>query len=258
MGINNKNYSNGSTSEVVFENNTSGVDTKSRAINMAKVYIYLAVQLLITGVVAFGLGALFAWWMSRDYTNAKNTLNILTIISGLICVILCFGIAGSLTKSGKLVKPLVIVYNVLMGLLISTLTIWVDWRILGMAFGITTAIFFVDAIIGMFAKGNMNWIAFAATTMLVGAGIMALVTWPFAIFMNSYNPSMVSLVWAIDIIFFVAINLITLVDIVRLNKIAERGKMEDNLALYCAFTIYVDFIYIFVRLVMYLAIATRR
>ena len=81
MGINNKNYSNGSTSEVVFENNTSGgVDTKSRALNMAKVYLYLALQILITAAVSFGTGALFSWWLSKDYTGASRGLSIISIV----------------------------------------------------------------------------------------------------------------------------------------------------------------------------------
>lgn len=252
MGINNKNY--GSNSTVIVEQNEGSVNTKARVLNMAKVYLYLGLELLITGVVAFGLGFAFHFWMQSDPNGAKSGLLAILITSGVLAIIMCFVLSASMLGKGKLVKPIIFVYTILMGVLISTLVMYVDWRILGMAFGITCAIFLVDALIASFIKKDLNWVAFAAVSMIFGAGICALITLPFTLIMPA---NMIGMVWAIDIIFFIAINLITLVDIVRMNKIAETGAMEGNLALYCSFTIYVDFIYIFIKLVYYLGLANR-
>ena len=37
-----------------------------------------------------------------------------------------------------------------------------------------------------------------------------------------------------------------------IKKITERGEMSTNLELYCAFTLYVDFIYILIRVIYFL------
>ncbi|MDD3841246.1 MAG: hypothetical protein PHI75_00800, partial [Bacilli bacterium] len=56
----------------------------------------------------------------------------------------------------------------------------------------------------------------------------------------------------IDGAIFVAMLLITMYDVWRIQQIANRGGESNNLALYCAFSLYVDFMYILMRLIFIL------
>jgi len=47
--------------------------------------------------------------------------------------------------------------------------------------------------------------------------------------------------------------LITIFDVWRVKKIAQRGEQTNNVALFCAFNLYVDFIYIFIRVLSFVA-----
>ena len=91
-------------------------------------------------------------------------------------------------------------------------------------------------------------------SMLFGSMIVFLFSW----LMSLWMPALGMMIYIIDFVIFIAIMLLTLVDIVRITRIAEQGEMSTNLALYCSFIIYVDFIYIFIRIVYYLAIFSQR
>ena len=256
MGINNRNYntSNPSIEEPV-KNNDTVAKAGSRALNMAKVYGYLFLALLFTGGFAFGFGYLFSVWMVNNPEQAKAGLLGILIGCGVGLLILTFVVNGVAFKNKHSVLPYYIAYVVLMGVLLSTFTMFIDWRLLGIAFGITSLIIGIDAIIALFAKGNFNWVAMMAMTLLLGSGIVFLFSWMLIFF----NPGLfTSFLYVINFVVFIAVVLFTLVDIVRINKIAEQGEMSNNLSLYCSFIIYVDFIYIFIRIVYFLAIATSK
>ena len=61
-----------------------------------------------------------------------------------------------------------------------------------------------------------------------------------------------------DLIFTLALAVVLLIvvaaDAYNIKNIIRRGQMNDNLALYCAFTMYSDFIVIFIRVLYVLAL----
>ena len=61
-----------------------------------------------------------------------------------------------------------------------------------------------------------------------------------------------------DLIFTLALAVVLLIvvaaDAYNIKNIIRRGQMNDNLALYCAFTMYSDFIVIFIRVLYALAL----
>lgn len=79
--------------------------------------------------------------------------------------------------------------------------------------------------------------------LLMGSGILILVN----LLMHSST-----LYWVISFAIFAAMMFITIFDIWNIKKITERGEMSTNLELYCAFTLYVDFIYILIRIIYFL------
>ena len=62
-----------------------------------------------------------------------------------------------------------------------------------------------------------------------------------------------------DLIFTLALAVVLLIvvaaDAYNIKNIIRRGQMNDNLALYCAFTMYSDFIVIFIRVLYVLALS---
>ena len=66
--------------------------------------------------------------------------------------------------------------------------------------------------------------------------------------------------WITDFVIFGIIFVITAIDINRVKKIAEMGGFSSNtnLAIYCAYTLYVDFINIFLRVLYYVMVSKSR
>ena len=110
------------------------------------------------------------------------------------------------------------------------------------------------ALIAFLSKGNLSGLAITGIGLLIGALMLSLVNW----IMWLVSPATWSVLYiAIQFIVLAAVMLITIYDMWRIKKIAERGEMNTNVELYCAFTLYVDFIYIFIRIVSVI-LASRR
>ena len=251
MGINNRNYNTSEPTLVEEKPSATVIQVGNRALNMAKVFGYLFGALLFTGVIAFGVGYLFSLWLVSDVENASSGILAMLVVSAIGLIIMSFVVHGVAMRNKHSVLPYYITYVTLMGILLSTFTMFIDWRILGVAFGITSIVIGVDALIALFAKGNFSWAAMLGLSLLFGSMIVLLFSWLMSLWLPA---EFTMLIYIIDFVIFIAILLLTLVDIVRITKIAEQGEMSTNLALYCSFIIYVDFIYIFVRIVYYIAI----
>ena len=230
--------------EVVGQSNTG-------ILSFAKVFLYMFVGLAITTAVAFGVAGAFYYALTQgavlDFILQVGL--IMTIISAISLFILMI-IINVVTLRGKhsIVAPAVL-YCVLMGVVLSWFTLLVDWRILGMAFGITSGIFLIMTLIALLTKGNLHPLLTMAMGLFIGAGILCLVNW-----LIGSN----TIAWVVTFAIFAAMMFITMFDIWNIKKICEKGAMSNNLAMYCAFTLYVDFIYILVRIIYFLLIIFAR
>lgn len=220
-------------------------NNSSLAVNMGKVFLYMFIGLAITAAISFGLG----YFIYTEYaTKGEAVFNVylgLLIGSaiGLFILMLIINFVVIRGKHSVLVPG--ILYAVLMGVLLSTFTLFIDWKILGMAFGITSGIFLIMTLISLISKGNMSAFGVLALGLLIGSGILILVN----LLLRSET-----LYWVISFAIFAVLMFVTMYDIYNIKKICENGAMSNNLALYCAFNIYVDFINIFIRIVYYLLI----
>ena len=86
--------------------------------------------------------------------------------------------------------------------------------------------------------------------LFVGCGILSLVNLLIMLIAPSIFQPMY---WIVSLGMFAAVMFITMFDIWNIKRICQTGELSNNLALYCAFTLYVDFIYIFVRILTILA-----
>ncbi len=248
------NYSN---NKVVFDNDSgkSISNKSSKAFNLTKVFGYCFIGLLITGLVAFGLGYLFNLWLINNYDVARRSLLFILIGTGIALIVMTFVIQGVFLKGRHSLYIPSLIYVILMGAMLSTMTIFIDWQILGYAFLITSGIFAIMTLIALISKNNLSGLAIVGMMMIFGALFVWLFTWLFTIWFPVVN---MTLSYILNFVIFAAVMLITIADLYRIGKICEQGEMSNNLSLYCAFTIYTDFIYIFIRIAALLSSTSNR
>ena len=221
-----------------------GQKSRSGSLSFAKIFLYMFLGLALTTGVAFGVGAILVYSCPNFETFYNVYLGLM--IGSAVAIIIMTLIINLVFMRGKhsILVP-AIIYCVLMGVLLSSFPIFIDWWLLGMAFGITCGIFLLMTIIAVLTKGNMSPLLMLGIGLLIGSGILALINLLMA------SPM---LYWIVSFAIFAAMMFITMFDIWNIKKITERGEMTTNLELYCAFTLYVDFIYILIRVIYFLII----
>ena len=232
---------------------------KSTGLSIAKVFGYMFFGLLITAGIALGLGFLFSKFLLADAATeiedrVQETSAIILLIalvaSFIGIVVLSFVVPIVALRNRRSVLVPAIIYSVLMGVMLSTLVVFIDWLILGLTFGITAVIFGLMALIALISKSRLNGLAIAAIGLFVGAGFIALTMW--ILMLVGVNVTL--LYWIVSFAVFAAVMFITMWDMARIKTIAEKGEMNQNVSLYCAFILYNDFINIFLRLLRFIII----
>jgi len=173
-----------------------------------------------------------------------------TLIGSFIGLFLVSFIVNIVALRGKhsIAVP-AIIYSVLMGIVFSEFVLFVPYWILGTAFVITSMVFAIMFFIARVTKRNLNWLGTLGFGLLMGALMMSF----FFFFLYFLFPAYFSWLYVIiDGVIFLAMILITMFDVWRIQKIADKGSESRNLALYCAFSLYVDFMYILMRVIFIL------
>ena len=229
--------------------------TGNTVLSIAKVFLYMFAGLLITALVAFGVGALVYYQVGIGNENATNIYLGLIIGSAIALLIDMLVINFVVLRGRHSVLVPGIIFCVLVGVLFSMLTLYIPWEIIGMAFGITALTFLVMSLIAFLTKGNMAPIVIVIIGLAIGAGTLALFNWIFALLTGRVIET---LYWIVEFAVFALILFVTIFDLWRIKKIAENGGMDNNLALYCAFVMYTDFINVFIRILYFLLIIFAR
>ena len=225
--------------------------TSSGTLSFAKVFLYMCMYLAITAAVAFGIGYIIFTSYNKAIAGGGSGEEVLTpylgvLIGAAIAMIIMMLVTNFVIIRGKrsVLVPSII-YSVLVGVLFSALTIFVDWRVIGLAFGITSGVFLIMGVIALFTKGNLAPLGMMGFGLLLGGALLALFNW---IIGSS------TLYWIVSFVIFAAIMFITMFDIWNVKKITENGAADRNISFYCAFIMYVDFINIFIRILYFLII----
>ncbi len=219
--------------------------------SLAKIFGYMFIGLLITSVVALGLGYLVSYLMSISpdaETSEMIMIGVVAvlIVSAIALIVMSFVVPIVAIRNKHSVLVPAIIYTIVMGVMLSTITAFIPWYILGLTFGITSVIFGLMALIAILSKSRLNGLAIVAMGLFAGAGLLALSMW-ILMLTGVMTGEMVWLYWVIVLVTFAAMMFITIWDIARIKKIAQEGEMNQNLSLYCAFILYNDFISILLR-----------
>ncbi len=222
---------------------------------LAKVFGYMFIGLLITAVVAFGWN--FVLQKICFDANGQLTDNGATIVltTGVISIVgmLVISFLISILSIFRQKAPWVgfILYAICVGLALTILLFTgISVAVFAEAFGITALAFGSMFLIGYFTKTKINWFAFIA----MGLGIAILLTslvWGIYFLVSRQNSILLD--WGISLAIIAFEMIIVAADAYNINKIATRGEKSTNLALFCAFNMYCDFIVIFIRIVALLA-----
>ena len=235
-------------SSLAFSQDTGKVKTKF----LALIFLYLALGVFVT----LGVGLLYSYILWSSFETGSNEMAIAYMatfaISGIGIFVMMIINSIYISKTNKAPWVGFLIFAVLYGLLFSgvLLTGVITFYTLMEALGITTGLFLIMFLLGYFSKINWNPIAFIALTMLIG---VLLVSMFFGIWYLISPSTFMLLDFIISIIFIIAVTLIVGVDANRAAKIAASGMANNNLALFMAYNFYVDFIGIFLRVLLLLA-----
>ena len=241
-------------------------DKQSKGAFLTKVFGMMFLCLLITTVVAAGLGFGSQFFLDQAIkagneelaTNIVYALVGTLIVSVIALLVMSFVLPITFIRRRHNILVPLMIYVVLMGIMLSTFTFIFDWVILVESFGITSVIFGVMALLGYISKGRLTGIGFILLGLVIGALGLSLVNWLMIMF-GGVSAANVQLSWIVSLLIFAFLMLVTLYDVHRIKKIAEAGAGQDNnLTYYCAYILYSDFIAILIRVIYYVALISGR
>lgn len=230
----------GHTSEKV---RPSEVTATSGSKFIGATFLYMALALVLTFGVVAGLGAFLRYGLYNGSAFELQTFLYFFIGALILYIPVMIWVHIAACRQGKTVGPAFFTYSIVMGVLLSPIALYDLWILL-ISFGTTCLAFAIMALIAWTSKKNMSTLAVIGSGLLIGGLILALVNLLLSFFWSGFS----YIYPLISVIFFVAIILLTIVDLKRVQQIAQSGMGTKNLAMLCALNLYVDFIYIFIRI----------
>ena len=202
-----------------------------------KVFAWLVIGLLVTFGVGYGLNIFFI----NNIEIAAKVFNggafwIIVIIELVLAVVLSLGLKKF---NPTVTKLLYLLYTAITGVTFSALFMYFQMSSIILIFGVTAIIFALFAIIGSKLNVDLSKFGLYLLIALIGVIIVSIIN----IFIQSSQLSM--FVSAIAILIF---TLYIGYDIKKIGALLDSEIDEENIAVYGAFQLYLDFINIFIRL----------
>ena len=152
-----------------------------------------------------------------------------------------------MTRSKTSAVVIYSIYALLLGIVLSSFLIMYDLGTITYAFGTTCLVFGIMAIYGYFTKRDLSGFASILTMFLIGALLVSLVNLLCFYFIGAEVYSAIN--WVISYVILGVIIGYVAFDIQRLKRAAECGALVSSIPIYLAFSLYTDFVAIFIRLV---------
>ena len=224
---------------------------------VGKTMLWFGFGILLTAGLALGLPQLYqnlGWIVLSEShqiaaiaASGARAINIITITCAIVAFITSIVSSFTIFKSQEHVAYAIVpyfIYVLCWGGILSIFCMFFDWYTIGLAFGSTSLVFFSIGIIGYLSRGRIGWAWGLVGGLFMGALPLIIVN----IFLRSPV-----LYWVIEFAFLIAILLFVFIDFRRIGEYSRNGATSTGLAIYCAFNIYCDFIYIFVKLLQIIA-----
>jgi FtsH-binding integral membrane protein len=215
---------------------------RSTASPLVKVFTWMAIALGFTALMAF---VIFFGFVSG--VIPANIFTGLMIGSGITLLVSYFWfLFGSFRRGqGNPTIPFFL-YSGAMGVILSTLPFVYSIELIGTSFGISALVFGIFAYYGATTK-----------TSLLGVGQFAFVAFIGLILLSISNIFIgsASIDWLISFGIFGVVLLFVAYQVWYVKQISDSGDITTAQAMFLAFSLYVSFINIFLRVLRYLAIA---
>ena len=244
------------TKDQVFGTNHNSVGVKPSEVTVESgskfigaVFFYMALALLVTFAVTGGMGALFRFAIYDGSEQSAQAFLMFFIGALILYIPVMIWVHIAARRNGKSVPVAFFVYSILMGVIISPICVVFDFWTILIALGTTVLAFAVMALIAWTTKKNLSGFAVVGFGLLIGALVLSLFNFILYLIVG-FEP----LYWLVSFLFFVAIIILTIVDLNNVKRIAMSGGASKNIAFMCALNLYVDFIYIFIRILRFVAI----
>jgi FtsH-binding integral membrane protein len=206
------------------------------------VFAWMAVALGVTALMALGVFFAFASGLISDDLFAG-----LMIGSAITLMISYFWfLFGSLRRGEGNPSIPFFLYSGSMGVILSTLPFAYPIELIGTAFGVSALVFGIFAYYGATTK-----------TSLLGVGQFTLVAFMGLILLSLVNLFIgsVSVDWFISFGIFGVVLLMVAYQVWIVKQISQTGDITRSQAMYIAFSLYISFINIFLRILRFIAVS---
>ncbi len=233
---------------------------------LAKCFGYMSLGLAVSALVAFLSSLLFVYVLSWSCDPSTGEISgaafvgyiAVMVISGIGLLIDGIVVNAVIAKNKRSAWVPYIIYCVLMGVLLSSLLIaGISFYTVAETFLLTSFAFLAMFLIGYFSKANLNVfgmvLGMAAMMFLLSAsfwGIMVLVSGNSFLY-YFYDMVVSGVVMLISIV-------VVAIDAYNIKRLLANGEGMKNLALFCAYQMYCDFIVIFLRVLYVLLLVGGR
>jgi len=210
---------------------------------LVKVFTWMAIALGFTAVTALGVFlALINGFISVELFNG------LLIGSGITLLVSYFWFLFGSFRRNENATPTIpfFLYSGAMGVVLSTLPFVYPIELIATAFGVSALVFGIFAIYGATTKTSLLGLGQFVFVAFLGLIILSLVN----LFIGS-----VGLDWFLSFGIFGIVLLMVAYQVWVAKQIAMSGEMTTGRAMFLAFSLYVSFINIFLRVLRFLAIA---
>lgn len=216
----------------------------AKPITLTAIFGWMALALAVTSAVAIGI------YLLLGFGILPPDLYMPLMVGSMVGYFVVFFIINRrvMRQSEKSVLTPFLIYAGMMGVMLSSIMIFTAIDIIILAFLVSSLLFGAMAAYGAITKQNLTVMGSIASMAFIGAFIMFPILWFW------YNET---LYWIITFVMFGAIMLITAYDTWLIQRQIEAGGMTKNMAIYFALRLYINFINIFIRVVIFLS-ASRR
>lgn len=210
--------------------------SSTSSFTMSKVFGWMFYAILLTALTSLGLPYLLV------YLNATEIYGGILIV-GLISVFLLSFLGQFIISRAKSKATAITVFSlfaVAMGIWISPLVIMYDIGTLVYALFVTAGVFGIMALYGAVTKRDLTGFGSFMMMLLMGSLLLLLLN----IFIRSNTMQ-----WIVSyVVLAVYIGFIAF-DVQRVKRLAETNQFGLNMALLMALNLYIDFVYVFIRVV---------
>ena len=202
---------------------------------LSKTFLWMFLGLLVT--------------FATGYAVSSNPVMIENVFGGMFYIFIILELVLVLVLSARVMKmsPVgakmcFLLYSFVSGLTFSSIFIVYNLTSITSVFLISALVFGIMALIGYTTKVDLTKVGFYLMMALIGAIIVMIVN----IFLN--NPMVDTFISIVCLIVFIGI---TAYDVQKIKVLESSGLPEDNLAIYGALDLYLDFINIFLHLLQF-------